>query len=197
MSNIRTISSPTEGLFKEQSSVFYAFAYPIQNELQVKDYLKEYRKKYYDATHVCYAYRLGTTTISEKAADAGEPAHTAGTPILNQIKSAELSNVLVIVVRYYGGTKLGKSGLIEAYKLAAQACINIASKIPIIEKKTIRLTCKESAIGELMRILNQEKHTILSTDYTDQLLVTIEVETSKINQLTASIQLIAQIVSEE
>jgi uncharacterized YigZ family protein len=196
MFNLQTIINPTEGLYKEQSSIFYAFAYPIQNEIQVKEILKAYRKKYYDATHICYAYRLGTTTINEKSADAGEPAHTAGTPILNQIKSASLSNILILVVRYYGGTKLGKSGLIEAYKSAAQACIIKTKKTSITDKKIIQLKCQENVVGELMRILNQEKLPILATDYTDQLLITIEIESNKLELLTSNIRMIAEIVTE-
>src|SRR5690606_7725476 len=114
----RTIAQPAEGLYKEKGSKFIALAYPVYTEEEIKDRLAELRKKYYDARHHCYAYMLGADKSRYRANDDGEPNHSAGDPILGQIRSADLSNVLVVVVRYFGGTKLGVSGLITAYKTA-------------------------------------------------------------------------------
>ena len=127
----RTIEAPTEGLYKEKGSKFIALAFPAYTEDDVKDILNEVKKKYYDARHHCYAYTLGADKSRYRANDDGEPNHSAGDPILGQIRSADLSNVLVIVVRYFGGTKLGVSGLITAYKAATADALTQAT---IIEK---------------------------------------------------------------
>ena len=127
----KTIAEPTEGLYKEKGSKFIALAYPVYTEDEVKDILAEVNKKYYDARHHCYAYTLGADKSRYRANDDGEPNHSAGDPILGQIRSADLSNVLVIVVRYFGGTKLGVSGLITAYKTATADALEQAT---IVEK---------------------------------------------------------------
>ncbi|MFD2513719.1 IMPACT family protein [Pontibacter locisalis] len=118
-----TIEAPSEGLYKEKGSKFIALAYPVYSEEDVKEVLAELRKKYYDARHHCYAYSLGADKSRYRANDDGEPNHSAGDPILGQIRSADLSNILVVVIRYFGGTKLGVSGLINAYKTATADAI--------------------------------------------------------------------------
>src|SRR5689334_3258152 len=115
-----TIESVSEGIFKEKGSKFLAFAYPVSSESDIKLRLEELRKKYFDATHHCYAWMLGSDKKHFRAADDGEPNHSAGAPILGQIKSKNLTNVLVVVVRYFGGTKLGVGGLTQAYKAGAE-----------------------------------------------------------------------------
>ncbi|MCR6638650.1 MAG: YigZ family protein [Sporocytophaga sp.] len=127
-----SIKAPSEGLYKELGSKFISFAFPVSSETEIKDILERFKKEYYDARHICYAYRIGFSEQKFRVNDAGEPAHTAGDPIFNQIKSFELTNIIVIVVRYFGGTKLGKSGLIQAYKTAAEEALKNAEKI---EKK--------------------------------------------------------------
>jgi uncharacterized YigZ family protein len=114
-----TLKSHSEGFYKEKGSKFHSFAFAVDNEPEVKKYLAELKKQYYDARHHCYAYVLGESGDRYRANDDGEPGHSAGDPILGQIKSCNLTNTLIVVVRYFGGTKLGISGLINAYKAAA------------------------------------------------------------------------------
>jgi uncharacterized YigZ family protein len=118
-----TLKEDSEGFYKEKGSKFLAFAYPIQDDESVKEKIAALKKKYYDARHHCYAYILGEGGDNYRANDDGEPGHSAGDPILGQIKSNNLTNTLIVVVRYFGGTKLGVSGLINAYRTAAAGAI--------------------------------------------------------------------------
>lgn len=131
----KTIQAASEALFKEKGSRFLAFAFPVESEDDVRERLLELRKKYFDARHHCYAYRIGVDEKRFRANDDGEPNHSAGDPILGQIRSKELTNILIIVVRYFGGTKLGVGGLIAAYKTAASEALTGAV---IIEKEIFR-----------------------------------------------------------
>ena len=124
-----SIASPSRGLYKDQGSRFISFAYPVETETQVKELVDSLKKEYHDARHHCYAYRLGLDGAKYRMNDDGEPSSTAGRPILAQIDSAGLSDVLVVVVRYFGGIKLGVPGLIKAYKTATQDALGQASKI--------------------------------------------------------------------
>ena len=126
----KTISNVGEGTYSEKRSKFLAFSHHVETEEQVKDIVAQYRKKYYDARHVCYAYMLGAERQVFRANDDGEPSSTAGKPILGQINSNELTDILIVVVRYYGGVNLGTGGLIVAYKTAAAEAI-AASEIEI------------------------------------------------------------------
>ncbi|MEQ9007162.1 MAG: YigZ family protein, partial [Ekhidna sp.] len=121
MSIYHTIKEKSEGLYKEKGSKYLAFAYPVKSEVEIKEIQESLRKEYYDARHHCFAWVLGMDDQSYRANDDGEPAHSAGDPILGQIRSFELTNVLVVVIRYFGGTKLGVGGLINAYKTATEA----------------------------------------------------------------------------
>ena len=127
----KTIIEPSEGIYTEKRSKFIAIALPVRTLDEIKMHLETYQKKYYDARHVCYAYMLGAARKDFRANDNGEPSGTAGKPILGQINSNELTDILIIVVRYFGGIKLGTSGLIVAYKAAAAEAIAAAT---IIEK---------------------------------------------------------------
>lgn len=118
-----TIAGPAEAVFKDKGSKFLAFAYPVSAEEEVKELLEPLRKKYYDATHHCYAWRIGPEGEQFRANDDGEPSGTAGKPILGQMLSRELTNILIVVVRYFGGTKLGVPGLINAYRESAREVI--------------------------------------------------------------------------
>ena len=124
-----SIASPSRGLYKDQGSRFISFAYPVETESQVKELVDALKKEYHDARHHCYAYRLGLDGSRFRMNDDGEPSSTAGRPILSQIDSAGLSDVLVVVVRYFGGIKLGVPGLIKAYKSATQDALGRAEKI--------------------------------------------------------------------
>ncbi|MBW3466294.1 IMPACT family protein [Arthrospiribacter ruber] len=150
-----TISTPSEGFYKEKGSKFLAFAFPVSTEDQIKDSLEELRKKYYDARHHCYAYMLGKDMEVFRSNDDGEPNHSAGDPILGQIRSANLTDVLIVVVRYFGGTKLGVGGLITAYKAAASDAISNASILEKIVYRSLALTVDYSEMNEVMRIIKE------------------------------------------
>ena len=126
-----TIAEPAEAIYKERSSKFLVYAYPVESEEEIKLHLDRLRKEFFDATHHCYAYRLGAEGDIFRANDDGEPSGTAGKPILGQLLSAQLTNCLVVVVRYFGGTKLGVSGLIQAYK---ESTAEVIAASQIIEK---------------------------------------------------------------
>jgi uncharacterized YigZ family protein len=130
-STIKTIFAPAEAIFKEKRSKFLAFAFPVENEAEIKEKIAFLKKKYHDARHHCYAYILGADKSVYRMNDDGEPSGTAGRPIHGQLLSKEVTNVLIVVVRYFGGVKLGTGGLRVAYKMAAK---EVLEKSQIIEK---------------------------------------------------------------
>lgn len=160
-----TITKESTGYFKDKGSKFYAYAYPLQNEDEVKDILAVLKKEHHSARHHCYAWRLGTETIKTRANDDGEPSSTAGKPILGQLQSFELTNILVVVVRYFGGTLLGASGLINAYKQATMEALHHAD----IESKLIeisyQLNFEYTLLNTVMNTLKKEALNIVSTDF--------------------------------
>lgn len=163
-----TIGQPAEALFKDKGSKFQAFAYPVKTEAEVKDCLQSLRKAHPKANHHCYAYRLGAGKLNARSNDDGEPSGTAGKPILNQIQSQDLTDILIVVVRYFGGTLLGVSGLINAYKTAAAEAIKTAI---IIEKQVMcryRATFLFEHTSEIMKILKTLDAKITSQGYDDQ-----------------------------
>lgn len=148
-----SIAFQSEGSYKEKGSKFLAFAYPVTSELEIKQELEKLKKKYYDARHHCYAYILGKGKKIFRANDDGEPGHSAGDPILGQINSNDLSDILVVVVRYFGGTKLGVGGLVQAYKAAAATAI---ANNRIIEKTimiTVKLNFNYARMNDIMKII--------------------------------------------
>lgn len=149
----RTISKPAEGLFKEKGSRFLSFAYPVTSESAIKEHIRALQKKYFDARHHCFAWMLGVGEKSFRAFDDGEPNHSAGDPILGQIRSRDLTNVLVVVVRYFGGTKLGVGGLINAYKTAADDALEQAEIIERQVLSVVRIQYDYAATAEVMRIV--------------------------------------------
>ena len=151
-----TLDGVGEGLFKEKGSRFLAFAHHVTGEDEVAKLLAGYKKEYYDARHHCYAWMLGPDGKKFRANDDGEPAGTAGKPILNQILSAGLTDVLVVVIRYFGGTKLGTSGLINAYKSAAKEAIDHAQKIQKTVDETITARIPYHLLNEVMRVCKEE-----------------------------------------
>lgn len=153
--SFRTITHPTEGLYKEKGSKFLAFAYPVQDESDIREKLEALRKTYFDARHHCYAWVLGPERSHLRAADDGEPNHSAGDPILGQIRSRELTNVLVVVVRYFGGIKLGVGGLVAAYKAAADDALSKATVVDITVTISCRLTYDYAATPEAMRLVKE------------------------------------------
>lgn len=148
-----TIAEPAEAIYKERSSKFLTYAYPVESEEVIKELLDALRKEYYDATHHCYAYRLGPHGETFRANDDGEPSGTAGKPILGQLLSADLTNCLVVVVRYFGGTKLGVSGLIQAYKESTADVIAVSKIIEKTVDRIIKVDFSYISMNGVMRII--------------------------------------------
>jgi len=148
-----TISAPSEGLFKDRGSRFIALAYPVTNEKEIKEIQASLRKKYHDARHHCYAYRLGYDKSVYRVNDDGEPSGTAGKPIFGQIQSKDLTNIFIVVIRYFGGTLLGVSGLINAYRSAATDAIDHAQIIHKIVMDLYEISFEYIAMNDVMRLL--------------------------------------------
>jgi uncharacterized YigZ family protein len=160
---VLTINKPYQGEYKSSQSRFIGFLFPTNTISVFKDYLTQLKKDHPKATHICYAYRIGFQNEDVRANDDGEPSGTAGKPILNQLYSSQLQNVSLFVVRYYGGTKLGVSGLIEAYKETAKLCIE---QIEIIEKEeevTFELSLYPEKYYEVIKLLKYNKINILNS----------------------------------
>ena len=151
-----TISEPSQGLFKDRGSKFLAFAYPVANEQEIKQIQEQLRSEYHDARHHCYAYMLGPEKLVYRANDDGEPSSTAGKPILGQIRSFDLTNILIVVIRYFGGTKLGVSGLIHAYKTASEEALKSANIIKKTLHDIYELKFEYPVMNDVMRILKEE-----------------------------------------
>jgi uncharacterized YigZ family protein len=152
-----TIANPCEGLYKDKGSKFIAYAYPVTSEEQIKNHLTDLRKEHYSARHHCYAFRLGADKLNYRANDDGEPKYSAGKPILGQIQSKDLTNVLIVVVRYFGGTLLGISGLINAYKQAAADALAHAEVVEKIIKELYEITFDYLQMNEVMKLLKDEE----------------------------------------
>lgn len=164
VNSYKTIQKISDGLYKEKGSKFISFAIPLSDAQTAKEIVEKYRKEYYDARHVCYAYMLGAEKEEYRTNDDGEPSGTAGKPIIGQINSFELTNILIIVVRYFGGILLGTGGLITAYKEAARDSIINAK---IIEKTITckyKLTFGYNLMSEVMRIFKEFDPIILNSD---------------------------------
>lgn len=183
----KTISAGGEGFYSEKRSKFLAFAHHVESEQDVKDIVAEYRKKYYDARHVCYAYIIGVDGVgngmSFRMNDDGEPSSTAGKPIHGQMVKAELTDTLIIVVRYYGGVNLGTSGLIVAYREAASDCIaNSTIEERIIEEK-IEYSFAYPAMNDVMKIVKDMQPRIVSQTFDNTCTITMAIRTSQAPQL--------------
>jgi len=153
----KTISEPAEGFYREKGSRFISFAYRLDSELEVKNILEELKKKYHDARHHCYAYKLGPNDQKERVNDDGEPSGTAGRPILGQINSCQLNHILIVVVRYFGGTLLGSSGLSRAFKAAASDALKNATIIQVDIAKDLLIHFKYPDLNQVLKILKEEK----------------------------------------
>lgn len=161
----KTIESPAETAIRERSSKFLAYAYPVTDAEQVKEYLDELRKKYYDATHHCYAYRIGPQGEEFRANDDGEPSGTAGKPILGQMMSREVTDCLIVVVRYFGGTKLGVPGLISAYREAAAMVLDESRIIEKTVDTIFRASFPYINMNDVMKVVKEEQPRIISQDF--------------------------------
>lgn len=152
----KVITTVGEGLYKEKCSKFYAFCYPVITEEEVKTIMSDVKKKFFDARHHCYAFMIGPNKSCYRSSDDGEPSGTAGKPILNQILSKDVTNVLVVVVRYFGGVKLGVPGLINAYKTAAREALDNATVIEKTVDDVYSLEFDYPLMNEVMRVLKEE-----------------------------------------
>jgi len=161
----RTITASSEGMYKEKGSKFIALAFPVKTEQEVKEKLEEVRKEYHDARHHCYAYVIGFDKAAHRYNDDGEPSGTAGRPIFGQLQSLDLTNILVIVVRYFGGTKLGVSGLITAYKTATRDALETVDIISLTVNDAYELSFEYPLMNEVMRVIKDEDLKILDQDF--------------------------------
>jgi uncharacterized YigZ family protein len=178
--NYKTIAFPSEEiLFKEKNSKFFGYAFPVTSEEEIKNHLDILRKKHYGAVHFCYAYQIGTDKIQFRANDDGEPSNTAGAPIYGQIQSFGLTNVLVVVVRFFGGIKLGVGGLISAYRTSAQMALEVTE---IIEK-TINIhyiiSFDYKNMNKVMRVIKEKNLEIITQNMNES--CEIEIATRKTN----------------
>ena len=188
--SFQTIAGPAEGIYKESGSKFLAFAYPVATEAEIKDRLEELRKTYYDARHQCYAWILGPVKSRFRAYDDGEPNHSAGDPILGQIRSKNLSNVLIVVVRYFGGVKLGVGGLIQAYKTAAEEALNNATifEQEVMLKVVLHYPYEQTA--EVMRLVKEFDLQVIRQQFLEECELQAEVKQKFFDSLSSKAELL-------
>ena len=179
----KTIASTSEGYYTEKRSKFLAFAHHVQTVDEVKELLAGYRKKYYDARHICYAYMLGAERTEFRANDDGEPSSTAGKPILGQINSNELTDILIVVVRYYGGVNLGTSGLIVAYREAADDAISHATIETRQVEEIVKYSFAYPQMNDVMRIVKDMNPRIISQTYDNTCEIVLSIRKSEAEQL--------------
>ncbi|MBQ9650321.1 MAG: YigZ family protein [Prevotella sp.] len=179
----RTIKTEGEGYYTEKRSKFLAFAHHVETVEDIKQIIAGYRKKYYDARHVCYAYMLGPERTEYRANDDGEPSSTAGKPILGQINSNELTDILIVVVRYYGGVNLGTSGLIVAYREAAADAIAHSEIETRQVEETITYSFPYPMMNDVMRIVKEMQPRIVSQTYENTCEIRLSIRKSEAEQL--------------
>lgn len=184
MAKYTTIKSASEGLYKEKMSKFLAFAFPVESAAEAKERISEYQKKYFDARHVCWAYMIGSARTEFLSSDNGEPSGTAGKPILGQINSFGLTNVCIIVVRYFGGIKLGTSGLIAAYREAAREALSAATIIEKHDMSDIIFSFPYLAMNDVMRLTKGSDVEIISQIFDNSCEMTLRVRTDELETLT-------------
>jgi len=177
----RSISSPSTGLYKEFGSKFLSFAHPVVSEEEVKEILSSLRTEYFDARHHCYAYRLGLKGKQWRVNDDGEPSSSAGRPIMGQILSNELSDILIVVVRYFGGTKLGIPGLIKAYKTASSDAIENAHIIDKIASERLSFSFDYINMEAVMRLIKSSGVEIVTQNFDLRCCISLDVRLSECN----------------
>ncbi len=184
----KTIARPAETTYRQLSSKFLTYAYPVETEEEIKSYLDALRKRWFDATHHCYAWRLGPRGEHFRANDDGEPSSTAGKPILGQLLSQEVTNCLVVVVRYFGGTKLGVPGLIAAYK---ESTAQVLAECEIVER-TVDVTMKVAfsyiAMNDVMRIVKDMQPRVVSQEFDNLCTMTLSIREGDSEQLIGRLE---------
>lgn len=193
----RTIKSLSEGQYSEKRSKFLAFALPVDNVDEVRELVAQYQKKYYDARHACYAYMIGADRQTFRANDNGEPSGTAGKPILGQINSNELTNILIIVVRYFGGIKLGTSGLIQAYKAAAAEAISNAEIVTKTVDENLSVVYEFPMMNSVMKVIKDLNPKIISQGYETDCTMTLQIRRGMIPELKSRLSKIDTLRFEE
>ncbi len=193
----KTIVAPVEVNMRERSSKFLTYAYPVTCEEQIKEHLAQLRKEHYDATHHCYAWRIGYRAEKSRANDDGEPSSTAGKPILGQLISREVTNCLIVVIRYFGGTKLGVSGLIEAYRDAAAQVLEAAE----IQQRTIdklyRVEFSYIAMNSVMKIIKDLEPRITHQHFDNLCVMELALRESLAEQFTAKMEKVEGAILDE
>ena len=192
----KTIKSPAEGLFKDRGSKFLAFAYPIEQENDVKVLLDHLRKEHFKAVHHCYAYRLGLDKNTFRVNDDGEPSGTAGKPILNTLLSQEITNILVIVVRYFGGTLLGVPGLINAYKSATLEALASADIIDKTVNEVYNVSFEFIQMNEVMKVVKDLGLKIRNQTFDNQCIMELEFRKTLTNQVIGKLEKIDNLTFE-
>ncbi len=187
----RTIVGPSEGLFRDKGSKFVAYAYPFKNECQLKEIIADLKTSHPKARHHCWAYRLTPDRAVFRLNDDGEPSGTAGRPILNMLLSKDLTNVLVVVVRYFGGTLLGVPGLINAYKSATQLALEEAEIVEQTVNDVYEISFDYLQMNEVMRLVKEENLAILNQNFDNRCLMEVEVRKMQVNQFVSKLDKLA------
>ena len=183
INEFKTITSISEGIYKDKGSKFLAFAFPVNNETEINNYRSELKKKYYDARHQVYAYYLGAENPTFRSSDDGEPTNSSGPPVLGQIRSFGLTNVLIVVVRYFGGTKLGVPGLINAYKTAAFEALSNAKIIIKNIEVLISIEFEYLHMNSVMHLLKNSGIHLLTQTFEAVCIISLSVEKQKYDWL--------------
>lgn len=192
----KTIEAPSEGIYKEKGSKFIAKAYPVKTEEQVKSIIEQLREEYYDARHHCYAYILGAKGEKWRANDDGEPSGTAGKPIHGQLLSFNLTNTLVVVIRYFGGTKLGVSGLINAYKTAAHDALSNARIITRTVDAIYKVTFGYATMNEVMRLVKDLNLHLMDQQFDNTCFIRVRVRRSLENEFLSKCSKIESVTAD-
>jgi uncharacterized YigZ family protein len=193
MDTYKTIKSPTEGLFKDKGSKFLAFAYPFENESEIKNIIEPLRKEHFKAVHFCYAYRIGLNRTNFRVNDDGEPAGSAGRPILNVLLSKEITNILVVVVRYWGGTLLGVPGLINAYKSATEEALINAEIIEKTINDVHQVTFGYVQMNDIMKVVKDFGLKIKNQQFDNQCVIELEFRQSITSKVLGRLEKIDEI----
>jgi uncharacterized YigZ family protein len=190
ITSFQTINASTEAEYKEKGSKFIALAFPVSSEEEVKNRLTEVKKKYFDARHHCYGYILGADKSKFRAYDDGEPNHSAGDPILGQIRSKNLTNVLLVVVRYFGGTKLGVGGLVIAYKTASEEALNRAEMVQHQITQTVVFEFTYDVTPAIMKLVKDFELKIIAQEFNEMSVLKAEVLLSQKDNLLERVRLL-------
>jgi uncharacterized YigZ family protein len=185
----KTITAPAVGeIFKDRASKFIGYAYPVTSEDEVKEYIQALKKEHHTARHWCYAWQMGTSTLKTRANDDGEPSNSAGNPILGQLVSFDVTNTLVVVVRYFGGTKLGVGGLINAYRTGAKYALEEATIVTRTIDKTFTLIFEYADMNKVMRIIKENKLHVLSQEMEMQCVFKLSIRLKDVSRIQQIIE---------